>query len=1370
MVSNKSNKTKPLTAINHGKNPLVMNNMADSPDERDIKYFSIYNSMSDGIAIHEVIYDKSGKAVNYIITDVNPAFEKITGLEKSSILGKKATEAYLVNTPPFLDTYADVAESATPAAFETFFAPFNKHFQISVFSHGKGKFATIFQDITERKLISDTHNFLLSNSYSGSGKDFFESLAKFLAQILGMDYVCIDKLEGDNLTARTVAIYNDGKFDTNVTYSLKETPCGDVVGKTICCFPRNVCELFPNDPALAELFAEGYIGTTLWSFTGKPIGLIAVIGRKPIENPHIAETILKLVAIRAAGELERKNAQEVIVESEDRFRTIAETVPVLVCVTRIEDSVVLFTNEVNNKAFGYCGEEIIGTKGPDYYCDPNDRVSMLEMMKKDGSVNNYQLKVKKSDGTPFWIITSVQPIIYHGQPALIGASLEITELLKTEEKLLKSEQKLKYHLENSPLAVVEWDKDFNIIQWSGEAERIFGLKREETLGVSINLLNIIYPEDLGQVEKTIKRLTRDNELKVISHNRNVRKTGEVIDCIWYNSVLKDENGEMSSVMSLVEDITLLRKTEKDLLASRESYMELVTNARSVIIKMDTSGRCIFVNEFALDFFGYSREEMLGISVMDTIVPKKESTGRDLRDMADKIIEDPDNFSININENIKKNGDRVWIEWHNKALYDDSGTRTGHIGIGIDVTEKRIAEEGLKENQSKLRTVLNATRESIYMFDHQGIICMSNSTGIERLKRSNEHEVVGHNFSEFMLPEVAMSRQRKLDEVFANGKALEYEDERDCNIYHHSYVPVFKDNEVSHVVTYSRDVTESKRAESKIMESEDRFRTIAESLTVMISIVRICDTVITFTNEPFERTFGFGKDETADKKYPYSFYSAEEFKKIREILKNGGSINNREILVKKSDGSPFWIMLSVRKINFLNEPSYISISIDISDTKRNQLELLRLNRLLNAHSKSSHSMMHSDNEIDYVKDVCKIIIEDCGHSMVWIGYTQDDERKSVVPVAHYGFDAGYIDQLDITWDDTDRGRGPTGTAIRTGKYSLCRNMLTDPSFKPWKKAAMERGYASSLVMPLISDGKPFGAISIYSKEPDPFSDAEINLIKELADDLAYGISVIRLAESERAAAIAIKENEAKLKDLVATKDKFFNIVAHDLKNPFTSLLGSSELLYDNIDQMTPDNVKELAMILNDSAKGGYAILQNLLDWSRSQTGLLKFNPENLNLREIIDENIYNFQLQVTNKEINLSSELNENLLICADKNMINTVLRNLLSNAVKYTYKNGNISVLVTDNHDEVVISVKDSGIGISKEKAETLFRIENSLSQPGTEKEQGTGLGLKLCKEFTEKMGGRIWIESDSGKGSEFKFTIPVNGTKAQRRNGAMES
>jgi PAS domain S-box-containing protein len=238
--------------------------------------------------------------------------------------------------------------------------------------------------------------------------------------------------------------------------------------------------------------------------------------------------------------------------------------------------------------------------------------------------------------------------------------------------------------------------------------------------------------------------------------------------------------------------------------------------------------------------------------------------------------------------------------------------------------------------------------------------------------------------------------------------------------------------------------------------------------------------------------------------------------------------------------------------------------------------------------------------------------------------------------------------------------------------------------------------------------------------------------------------------------ALKKSEAQLKELIATKDKFFNIVAHDLKNPFTSLLGSTELLYDNLHLMDSEKIRKLAQILHDSAKSGYAILLNLLDWSRAQTGSLKINPERIDLKCIIDKNISDLKLSLTNKEIKIHSLVKEDIFVLADKNMIDTVLRNLLSNALKFTHRNGNITVDAKIKVKEVIVSVKDSGIGISEENIKKLFRLDTKFQSTGSDKEQGTGLGLKLCKEFVEKQGGKIWVESTVNKGSEFIFSIPI--------------
>jgi signal transduction histidine kinase/FixJ family two-component response regulator len=265
------------------------------------------------------------------------------------------------------------------------------------------------------------------------------------------------------------------------------------------------------------------------------------------------------------------------------------------------------------------------------------------------------------------------------------------------------------------------------------------------------------------------------------------------------------------------------------------------------------------------------------------------------------------------------------------------------------------------------------------------------------------------------------------------------------------------------------------------------------------------------------------------------------------------------------------------------------------------------------------------------------------------------------------------------------------------------------------------------------------------------------VKERTLDLEFANSKLQEELTERTRTQeALRNSKAELTELNMTKDKFFNIVAHDLKNPFTSLLGSSELLYENIDKMDSKTIRSLAMILNDSAKGGYSILQNLLDWSRSQTGMIKIKPEKIDLRDLIDQNTANLQLPASVKSITIESDIGIDQYIISDLNMVNTVLRNLLSNAIKFTPRGGRVGVFTKVEQEKMVITVKDSGIGISGEKIETLFRIDSKHSDPGTDNEQGTGLGLKLCKEFAEKLGGSIWVESEEKKGSEFKFAIPL--------------
>ena len=236
---------------------------------------------------------------------------------------------------------------------------------------------------------------------------------------------------------------------------------------------------------------------------------------------------------------------------------------------------------------------------------------------------------------------------------------------------------------------------------------------------------------------------------------------------------------------------------------------------------------------------------------------------------------------------------------------------------------------------------------------------------------------------------------------------------------------------------------------------------------------------------------------------------------------------------------------------------------------------------------------------------------------------------------------------------------------------------------------------------------------------------------------------------------LAEQNSALQELNATKDKFFSIIAHDLKNPFNTLLILSELLKNELKKYSPEDIEKYAQRIYQASERGYTLLENLLEWSRSQTGRMIFHPQNTNLKEIITESIGVLESHAKNKQITIHSEISADMLIFVDKNSVKTVIRNLLSNAVKYTERGGKVTIRAKDAEAWLEITISDTGVGIKEEHLADLFRIDSYHATVGTAQERGTGLGLILCKEFVEKHGGKIWVESKVGNGSHFTFTLP---------------
>ncbi len=244
-----------------------------------------------------------------------------------------------------------------------------------------------------------------------------------------------------------------------------------------------------------------------------------------------------------------------------------------------------------------------------------------------------------------------------------------------------------------------------------------------------------------------------------------------------------------------------------------------------------------------------------------------------------------------------------------------------------------------------------------------------------------------------------------------------------------------------------------------------------------------------------------------------------------------------------------------------------------------------------------------------------------------------------------------------------------------------------------------------------------------------------------------------------------ENQRKLlHEINANKDKFFSILAHDLKNPIGGFLGLTEVMADGMSDLSPEEQQNFAVLMHNSSKQLYSLLENLLHWARSQTGALQLKTKVLNIDKLVDDVISQALTNASLKQITIVKNSLTQPEVFADEDTLSTVLRNLVSNAIKFSHNNSSIEINISQNQKIAVVSVMDQGLGIAQEDIKKLFRIDHNPSRIGTAKEKGTGLGLILCKEFIERNGGTIKVESELDKGSTFTITVPLAGKNASNK------
>lgn len=268
----------------------------------------------------------------------------------------------------------------------------------------------------------------------------------------------------------------------------------------------------------------------------------------------------------------------------------------------------------------------------------------------------------------------------------------------------------------------------------------------------------------------------------------------------------------------------------------------------------------------------------------------------------------------------------------------------------------------------------------------------------------------------------------------------------------------------------------------------------------------------------------------------------------------------------------------------------------------------------------------------------------------------------------------------------------------------------------------------------------------------FINPTLNQNKEIT---GYIVHINEITERKNAEELLAKQTK-ELQEVNATKDKFMSIIAHDLKSPFNAIIGFTDLMLQNFDQLDQDTFLKGLKTIESASTHAYKLLENLLIWSQNQTGKSQFNPEELNLKAQINESLKMVESAAISKKIRISVSIRKDLYVFADKNMFDSILRNLISNAIKFSFKGGEIKVSATKIESEIQISVSDKGIGISSERQSAIFEIDKYTNTSGTENELGTGLGLILCKDFIALHKGKIWVESTPHVGTLVSFSLPL--------------
>lgn len=785
-----------------------------------------------------------------------------------------------------------------------------------------------------------------------------------------------------------------------------------------------------------------------------------------------------------------------------------------------------------------------------------------------------------------------------------------------------------------------------------------------------------------------------------------------------------------------EELDALRRAYESLKRDEEKYrLTYNSSPDAILITRLSDGKNVSVNDGFIRIMGYAEHEALGRTTLEMNI-WKEPSERELfitKLQENGIIKDFDAKFLS------KNGETIYGRISASVLNLDG---VPHIlSVTHNVTENKIANLALEKEQFLINALMNNLSDHVYFKDINSRFIRNNIAHVRSFGIDDPDKLIGKSDFDFFTYEAAQSAYNDEQEIIKTGKPILKEEKlvrKNCETVWFSVIKMpLRDLHDNIIGTFgiSRDITENKKTEEQLSLLANALKSVNEC----VSITDMNDRVL-FLNKAFLDTYGFADIELQEASITKIRSENNPPELTNEILPAtlaGGW--HGELINRKKDGTEFLVSLStaVIKDDSGNPTSLIGVANDITKRKRTEIEnqvLLEitqgititsnLDELLRLIHKSLGSVVYAEN----------------------IFLALFDKTTGLFDFPYF------IDKIDEKPMPTSLAHSCTMFVYKTARPLVLTQDVFDALVEKGEVELIGTNSPSWIGVPLQTPSEVIGVMVLqhYEKE-NVYSENDVDFLVSIGSQIAVAISR-KKAEEE------INRKNEELQSANAEKDKFFSIIAHDLRGPLSAFVSATQILNEEASSMSPGDISEITNSMTKSASNIYNLLENLLEWSRLRRDGIDFLPVRLSLKEYITESVALLSETALKKGITVKDLADSNIVVEADRHMLFTVIRNLLSNAVKFSNSGGIVTVTASKTNDGMAeISVRDTGIGMSEELLSRLFKINGKTSRNGTAGEASTGLGLLLCKEFVEKGGGTLKVESQLGSGSIFSFTVRLS-------------